>query len=163
MYKHKLLLDRISKDKKYINKYRTHGLGFNAQIGNTNINTQTNQAPNAKHQNWNARFIEQFNTNLCKTKMEEINTYLNKVKLQPNQDKINLATAQITQLQIQCRKRLNQFLTCRYSRKAQNKPWYGIQCAKARTKYTRARKRYQNYKNGANRNSLNHESKQYKK
>ena len=26
--------------------------------------------------------------------MEEINTYLNTIKLQPNQDKINLATAQ---------------------------------------------------------------------
>ena len=90
-------LDRIFSDGHYLIE-SVLGLGFNAQIGNTNINTQTNQAPNAKHQNWNARFIEQFNTNLCKTKMEEINSYLNKIKLQPNQDKINLATAQITQL-----------------------------------------------------------------
>ena len=90
-------LDKIFSDGHYLIE-SVLGLGFNAQIGNTNIKTQTNQALNAKHQNWNARFIEQFNTNLCKTKMEEIYTYLNKIKLQPNQDKINLATAQITQL-----------------------------------------------------------------
>ena len=87
--------------------------------------------------------------------MEEINTYPNTIKLQPKQEKMHLATAQITQLFTDTVQRtFTPVTTCGYSGKAQNKPWYGNQCAKARTKYTKARKRY---------HSLNHESKQYKK